>query len=178
MKHYSIAVVLLVLTFAGCKDQPDNGKLTVRKQTEVTADETKEVFVNDVGVASFPTPTGWRPNRSNGNTAIILTRENADGQPPNEMFSIDIGKPLTNSVEESAKGIAEKFNGTVTAFADGLDGETAFRVSVPPNYDTLMPRECIVAHHDDKVCFIFAGSKSKTDIWPAMLELTRSWKWN
>jgi hypothetical protein len=58
-----------------------------------------------------------------------------------------------------------------------IDGENGYRVSIPPNYQQLMPRECIVVHHSGNVCFLFGGSKSEADIWPTLREIADSWVW-
>ncbi|MFN3194075.1 MAG: hypothetical protein ACE361_26440 [Aureliella sp.] len=165
--------VLMPLTIAlylGCEQSNDNGALTVTK--------TGEQWVNDIGIASFPTPLGWMPNRSDGNTVIILTRQGADPETLEEMISIDVGKPVSSEVEGSADGLADKFGGTVSKLPYTVDGSEAYRVSIPPTFDSLMPRECIVIHHNQRVCFLFGGSKAQADLWPTVEAIAKSWQWN
>jgi hypothetical protein len=95
-----------------------------------------------------------------------------------EMISIDVGKPASNDVKGSADGLAAKFGGTTSKLPYNVDGVEAYRVSIPPNYESMMPRECIVIHHEQKVCFLFGGSKSKSEIWPIVEEIAKSWRWN
>jgi hypothetical protein len=73
--------------------------------------------------------------------------------------------------------LAAKFSGSAEAMTVTIDGENGYRVSIPPNYQQLMPRECIVVHHSGNVCFLFGGSKSEADIWPTLREIADSWVW-
>ncbi len=164
----SLLAVLLTLQ-SGCSDPKGNEMLKV--------EQSEGVIVNDVGDGRFPTPTGWTPNRSGGNTAVILTRVDANPQGREEMISIDIGTPKSPDVKASADGFAGKFSGSVTPLPFAVDGEQAYRISIPANYEQLMPRECIVVHHAGKVCFLIGGSKSKVDIWPTLEEIAESWTW-
>lgn len=142
----------------------------------VTMEEDRTL--NDINIATIPTPTGWSPNRSGGNTAVIFLREDADRKNPDEMISIDVGTPTYDGVKASADALAESFGGAVSELSFTVDGESAYRVSIPPNYEQMMPRECVVVHHNSKVCFIFGGSKSQSDIWPTVLEIAKSLDWN
>ena len=165
-----VSLIALLLAFqSGCSDPKGNEILTV--------EQSEGVIVNDVGEARFPTPAGWAPNRSDGNTAVILTRVDANPQDRDEMISIDIGTPVSPDTKASAEGFAGKFSGSVTPLPFAVDGEQAYRVSIPANYEQLMPRECIVVHHAGKVCFLIGGSKSKADIWPTLKEVAESWTW-
>lgn len=186
MNYLRTSLVLLLVIGTGCAPQ-DNGKMTVPEEPKTRSGQSTEsrenssakpTKVNDIGIATLPTPAGWLPNRSNGNTALIFVRVNASQTQPDEMISIDLGKASAATAKESAEALAKKFGGTVSDFTAGLDGETAFRVSVPPNYKQLMPRECLVAHRADQVCFVFGGSKSKADIWPVLLGIAETWEWN
>jgi len=170
MRHPIFRVLFLVFALpAGCGEPKGNEKLAVRSKAGV--------LTNDVGIATFPTPDGWTPNRSSGNTAVILTRIGANRQNLDEMISIDIGQPASPDSEQSAKSLAAKFSGTVTPLSFPVDGETGYRVSIPPNYEKLMPRECIVVHRGGQVCFLFGGSKSRAEIWPTLSAIAQSWKW-
>lgn len=133
---------------------------------------------NDIGIATIPTPKGWLPNRSGGNTAVVFLRKGADRKNPDEMITIDVGKPASERAKETADALAQKFGGVVSDLPFAVDGEVAYKVSVSPNYEKLMPRECVVVHHKNKACIIFGGSKSRTEIWPAISEIAKSLKWN
>ena len=164
---------LIIITLAfhtGCEPSKDNSALSVTKMGGQ--------LVNDIGLASFPTPKGWMSNRSNGNTIAVLTRKGANPAALEEMVSIDVGKPASNDVKSSADSLAKKFGGSVSRLPYNVDGVEAYRVSIPPNYESMMPRECIVVHHNQKVCFLFGGSKSQADIWPTVDEIAKSWSWN
>ncbi len=161
--------VFAIAVHAGCGEPKSNEMLTV--------EETDGIIFNDVGVAKFPTPNGWTPNRSNDNTVVVLLRSNANRENPDQLISIDIGTPDSPDVEASADGFAKKFGGVVSSFSFTVDGESAYRVSIPPNYEQMVPRDCIVVHHNGKACFLIAGSKSKDDIWPTLEEIAHSWKW-
>lgn len=168
--RWFLGLLLLGFVFpTGCSEPKGNQKLTVEK--------TDDVLMNDIVIATFPTPEGWTPNRSGGNTAVILTPVDANPENPEEMISVDVGKPVSPEVEASAKGLAAKFSGTVTPLPSQIDGEPAYRVSVPPSYEQIMPRECIVVHHAGQVCFLFGASKTTADIWPALSAVAQSWKW-
>lgn len=164
-----IFIVLVVGFGSGCSE-PD-------ETTLVGGDKQSETETYDIGIAHFVVPEGWAPNRSDGNTAVILTRETADRSNLSEMISIDIGIPASATAEESAIGFSDKFSGTVETLDQDLDGETAFRVSIPATYSELLPRECIVAHHNGKVCFLIAGSNAKDEIWPVLSDIADSWEW-
>lgn len=142
----------------------------------VSKEEGREL--NDIGIATIPTPVGWSPNRSGGKTAAIFSRKGADPKNLDEMISIDIGTATTESAKGSADGLAKKFGGEVAELPFAIDGEIAFKVSIAPDYEQMRPRECIVTHHNSKVCFIFGASKTKDDIWPAVSEIAKSFKWN
>ncbi len=116
--------------------------------------------------------------RSNGNTAAILTRAGTNPSNAEELISIDIGNPMSDKVKESAESLANKFGGKVLRLSYEVDGAEAYRVSIAPNYDSVMPRDCIVMHHKKKVCFLFGGSKSKSDIWPTVEAIAGSWTWD
>jgi len=163
-------IIITLLFYVGCGQPNENGALSVTK--------TERHLVNDIGIASFTTPEGWTPNRSDGNTAAILTRNGANPTALEEMISIDVGKPTSPDVKGSADGLAKKFGGTVFELPYAVDGADAYRVSIPPNYESMLPRECIVVHHNQKVCFLFGGSKSRSNIWPTVDEIARSWNWN
>ncbi len=165
---YLLLFLCIVFPF-GCREPKGNRKLSV--------EQADGVLINDVRIATFPTPDGWIPNRSGGNTAVILTRIGANRQNPDEVISIDIGKPVSPDVIASANALAAKFSGTATPLSFEVDGEPAYRVSIPPNYEKIMPRECIVVHHADQVCFLFGGSKSTADIWPVLCVVAESWNW-
>ena len=170
MQRFVFWLLLLCLAFPlGCGEPRGNQNLTV--------DKSEGIFVNDVQIATFPTPDGWAPNRSGGNTAVILTRVDANRQNPDEMISIDIGKPVSPDALASANALAAKFSGRAAPLLFEIDGEPAYRVSIPPNYETMMPRECIVVHHGGQVCFLFGGSKSTSDIWPTLAVVAESWRW-
>ena len=160
----------LIVVNAGCREPEGNDMLSVT--------ESDGVQVNDVGVATFPTPGGWSSNRSNRDTAVILIRSDANRRNPSEMISIDIGMPQSPNARASADAFAKKFSGRVRDLPFDVDGESAYRVSIPANYDQLMPRECIVVHHGNKACFLIAGSKSKSKIWPTLTAIAKSWRWN
>ena len=169
----SLLVSFLVVSIGiqlGCGKPKDNQKLTVN--------QSGGVITNDVGIAKFATPKGWTPNRSDGNTAVILTRVNANLQNPDEMISIDVGAPVAADAKASADGFANKFSGSVSPLPFAVDGAEAYRVSIPANYEQMLPRECIVVHHGGKLCFLIGGSKSQADIWPALTEIAKSWTWN
>ncbi|GEM_PF-3922334 len=171
MQHTTISFLLFIITLStGCKESNDNGAVTVKN--------TGGHLINDIGIASFPTPEGWMPNRSGGNTAMILTRKGAIPEALEEMISIDVGNPASFDVKGSADGLATKFGGTASKLPYAIDGAEAYRVSIPPSYEKMMPRECIVFHHGQKVCFLFGGSKSKADIWPIVDNIAQSWTWN
>ena len=164
------ATLLALSLFSGCNEPQGNEMLSVTK------DEGRAL--NNIGIATIPTPTGWSPNRSGGNTAVIFLRTDADQKSPDEMISIDIGTPSSESAKGSADGLAKKFGGEVADLSFTVDGEIAYKVSIPPNHEQMMPRECVVTHHNNKVCFIFGGSKSRNDIWPTVSEIAESLEWN
>jgi hypothetical protein len=169
--HFLVSAACLVLSLlSGCKE-PEGKQIP-----SISKDEGRQS--NDIGIATIPTPMGWLPNRSGGNTAIIFLREQADQKNPDEMISIDVGTPSFKEVKESADGLAKKFGGAVSDLPFKIDGEVAYQVSIPPNYEQVMPRECVVVHHNDKVCFIFGASKSQSDIRPTILEIAKSMEWN
>lgn len=171
MRQAIATLVIIMLAFhVGCEQSKDNGALTVSK--------AEGQVVNDVGLASFSTPVGWMSNRSDGNTVAILTRKGADPTALEEMISIDIGKPLLSDVKDSADSLALEFGGTVSKLPYNVDGAEAYRVSIPPNYESMMPRECIVVQYNQKLCFLFGGSKCQADIWPTVEEVAKSWRWN
>lgn len=163
--------MLLTLSLTtGCNEPTGNGMLSVSQDTESS--------LNDIGIAAIPTPAGWLPNRSGGNTAVIFLRKDATPNNPEEMISIDIGAPSSDNVKQSADSLAKKFGGQVADLSFTIDGETAYKVSVPPNHEQLTPRECVVTHHNNQVCIVFGASKSQNDIWPTVLTIAESLKWN
>ena len=86
-------IIITLLFYVGCGQPNENGALSVTK--------TERHLVNDIGIASFTTPEGWTPNRSDGNTAAILTRNGANPTALEEMISIDVGKPTSPDVKGS-----------------------------------------------------------------------------
>ena len=171
MRQTVTALITFTLVFyVGCGQQSDNGALSVTK--------TGDHLAIDIGIASFPTPKGWMPNRSDGNTVVILIRKGADPAALEEMISIDVGVPVSPDAKGTADALAKGFGGTVSELPYTVDGVDAYRVSIPDNYESMMPRECIVVHHNQKVCFLFGGSKSRKDIWPTVDEIAKSWSWN
>ena len=152
-------------------------------ETEASPNERLSVIkkdgglVNDIGIATFPTPDGWVPRRSGGNTSVIFLRTGSDQTQPNEMISIDVGTAASSGVKQSAEALARKFSGTASLLDSEIDGETAYRVSIPPKYNQLMPRECIVVHRGNQVCFVFGASKIEDEIWPTVSGIAKSWSW-
>ena len=182
---FAVAICFVSTLHLGCTPSPSSSTPEQSSsQSEPNGNELLSVAKdgdstsNNIGIATFPTPNGWLPNRSGGNTAVIFVRKDAQSGNLDEMISIDIGTPSSDGAKESADGLAKKFGGIVSELPFTVDGEVAYKVSVPPNYAQLMPRECIVAHHNNKVCFIFGGSKSKNAIWPTISEIAQSWRWN
>lgn len=170
MRQSLLFLTLLSFGFPlGCGKQ-------VSDQPQLTG-VTVDVFVNDIGIATFPTPEGWTPNSSDGNTAMILTRVGADPQALEEMISIDIGKAASPDAQATANALAAKFSGTVTSLPFQVDGEMAYRISIPPNHEQLMPRECVVVHRGDHACILFGGSKATADIWTPLSAVVQSWSW-
>jgi hypothetical protein len=143
----------------------------------LTIEKSGGVTVCDVGVAKFPVPAGWVPNHSTGDSAVILTRVNANPLDCDEMIVINISPPVTPKTKESADGYAGQYYGHVVLPPFTVDGEHAYRVSMSANSGQLEPRECIVVHHADKACFLVGGSKSKQGIWPTVKEVADSWTW-
>ena len=182
---FAFAACLISALHLGCNQSPSStpperaSTLPAAKGNELlTVAKDGDSNSNNIGIATFPTPSGWLPNRSGGNTAVVFLRNGAQQASPDEMISIDIGTPSSEGVKESADSLAIKFGGVVSELPFTIDGEVAYKVTVPPNYEQLLPRECIVSHHNDKACFIFGGSKSKEEIWPTVLEIAKSWRWN
>ena len=167
---FFVKACLALSLLSGCEKPEGNQMLSVTKEEGGTS--------NDIGIATIPTPIGWLPNRSGGNTAVVFLRKDADREKPDEVISIDVGTPTSAGVKGSADGIAEKFGGTVSELPFAVDGEMAYKVSIPPNFEQVMPRECVVVHHNNKACFIFGGSKSQNEIWPTISEIAKSLRWN
>jgi hypothetical protein len=164
-----IFILLTGVLQLGCEEPRGNDKLSV-----VTEDER---IVNDIGFARLPTPDGWTPNRSGGATSVVFIREDANRAKPEEVISIESGKPIESSVRASADAFAAKFAGSVAELPFDIDGESAFRVVIPQKLDQLFPRQCIVVHHGDKVCFVIGASKSENEIGPVLDGIAKSWKW-
>jgi hypothetical protein len=166
----TFAVTFAITFVIGCGPASSTGPLNVN-----SVDGQQ---MNDFGVASIPTPAGWEPNRSDGNTVLILTRSGANRQAPEEMISFDVGRALVADAEGTARSLAAKFGGTIKKLAFKIDGSDAYRVSIPPSYDRLMPRECLVVHSADKACIVFGASKKQADLWPTLEGISKAWKWN
>ena len=115
-------------------------------------------FFCDVTYATFRTPKGWSPNRSGGNTYAILSRV-GESYPFTQMISIDIGKPVAPTTEATANAFAKKWNGQVAPISSKIDGETAFRVNIPPDHKTVRPIDCIIAIRDGRLFMLIGGAR-------------------
>ena len=135
-------------------------------------------FLCDVTYATFETPKGWVPNRSGKNTYAILSRANETYPYLTRMISIDIGKPVEPTTKAVAEAFANKWRkGQVEVLSLQIDGEVAFRVTVPPNNNTMQPVDCVIAMRDGVVFMLIGGAKANGDVSDALDEVVASWKW-
>lgn len=168
MKPKSLILLAVVITMiVGCGPA---GSLEV---TNVDGQQ-----INNIGIASIATPDGWAPNRSDGKTVLVLMRSGANRQAPSELISFDVGSAIAPDAAGTANGLAAKFGGTASELPFKIDGADAYRVSIPPNYEKLMPRECLVVHAGDQACIVFGASKEQADPWPTLEGIAKAWKWN
>jgi hypothetical protein len=134
-------------------------------------------YICDVKFATFKTPKGWRPNRSEKQTYAILTRSNETYPNVTQMISIDIGKPVAPTAALMADEFAKKWNGSVIKGSLKVDGEEGFRVKVTPNKKEVRPVDCVVVLKNKRVFMLIGGSKENKGLEKAIDDLVASWKW-
>ncbi len=168
---YYLLIMLAILVQLGCARRQD-GRLVV---TRDPSDASR--FVCDVQFATFKTPKGWAPNRSDGTAYAILSRSNETYPNLSRMISIDIGKPVDPTARASAEGFAADWHGRVEDASLTLDGETAFRVIIPPDNKTVWPIDAIATRKDGRLFLIIGGARETGDVNAAIDDLVASWKW-
>jgi hypothetical protein len=134
-------------------------------------------WICDVKYATFKTPKGWQPNRSDKPSSAILSQASESYPNLTQMISVDIGRPGVPTTKATADAFAKKWNGQVDKVPLKVDGETAFRVTIPPDKKTVRPIDCIIAMKAGRLFMLIGGAKEKGDVSKALDELVASWKW-
>ncbi len=169
--EYYLLIALALLVPRGCA-QRQNDRLVV---TRDPSDASR--FVCDVKFATFRTPKGWTPNRSDGTAYAILSRSNETYPNLSQMVSIEIGTPVDPTARGSAEGFAADWRGRVEDASLTLDGETAFRVTIPPDNKTVRPVDCVAAMKSGRLFLIIGGARETGDVNAAIDDIVASWKW-
>lgn len=166
---FAICTVFMAAAFACAQD---DGVIDVRRAPN---DPTR--YLCDIGFATFTTPKGWSPNRSDKPTYAILTHEGETYPQITKMISIDAGKPVSPTSKGMADALAKKWKGKVMGEIIELGGESAYRINCKPNPNRIQPIDCIVVVKDERVLMLIAGAKDLGEIDVALTELAASWKW-
>lgn len=170
MSHYLGA--LLVACLLVCNVLAEDERLVVRQDPK---DPSR--FHCDIKYATFTTPEGWEPNRSGGNTYAALSSSSETSPDLTKLISIDVGKPAKPTAKQMAIAFAKQWKGQVAQDPLKLDGEEAYRVTIPPDNKTLRPAECIIAIQGGRAFLLIGGAKQEGALGKAMDELVDSWKW-
>ena len=176
MRNANLLILSVVcLVIAGCAGSKKDSK----DETKNESKSKKSSPINNIGIATFRTPDGWTANRvREGYSVISIYRENGNRNDPSEKITIEVGSPLDSSVKNSAKVYAQSHSGKYSKHSSDVAGKPAFRVKIKGDSGKLGPRDCIVAHHAGKVCYIIANSKSDQDLLPVLEKIVSTWKWN
>jgi hypothetical protein len=166
------ALMLITIAVLTCGVDRQKDRLVVRSDPD---DPSR--FICDVKFATFATPKGWRPNRSEKATYAILTRADEAYPDITEMISIDIGKPVLPTAELTAEAFAKKWKGKVLKEPVKIDGEKGIRVTVTANKKDVRPIDCVVVIKDKRAFMLIGGAKEKNGLEKAIDELVASWKW-
>ncbi len=168
---YYLLIVLAILVQRGCSRRQDDRLVVTRDPSDASRS------VCDVQFATFRTPKDWTPNRSDGTTYAILTRSNETYPNLSQMISIDIGMPVDPTARASADGFAADWRGRVEDASLTLDGEMAFRVTIPPDNKTVRPIDAVVTMKDGRLFMVIGGARETGDVNAAIDEIVASWKW-
>ncbi len=169
-KHY-LLMALAILVQPGCGRRQDD-RLAVTKDP---SDASR--FLCDVTFATFRTPKGWAPNSSDGTTCAILSRSDEVYPNLSRMITIDIGKSVDPTAKVSADAFAAEWGGRVEDASLTVDGETAFRVTIPPDKRTVRPIDAVVMSKDGQLFMIIGGAMETGDVNAAIDDIVASWKW-
>lgn len=166
-----LLVALVILVQPGC-DRRQDDRLVVAKDP---SDASR--FLCDIKFATFRTPKGWTPNRSDKETYVILSRSNETYPNLSQMISIDVGKPVIPTARASADGFAANWRGRVEDASLSVDGEVAFRVTIPPDKKMVRPIDAVVTMRDGRLFMIMGGARETGDVNAAIDDIVASWKW-
>jgi len=170
MQH-NLLTALTIAVLSGCAFGQDD-RLVVKKDPS-----NASRFICDVKYATFKTPKGWRPNRSDKNTYAVLSRSNETYPNLTQMISIDIGKPVAPTAKAVADAFAKKWHGQVEESSLNIDGETGFRVTIPPDNKTVRPIDCVITMKRERVFMLIGAAKQNGELSNALDEIVASWKW-
>jgi hypothetical protein len=170
MRNVLFALAALCFVFVPADGQ--EGRLLVKQNA---ADPSRQDC--DVTIATFTTPKNWQAHPSDKNTYALLTR--ASEQHPNltSMITIDLGKPKLPTAKASADDFAKEWKGRVDEKPLKLDGEVAYRVTIPPDGKTLRPVECVVAYRAGRLVLVIGGTNEMAGVHAEIEEVVGTWKW-
>lgn len=171
MNRPCFAICIVLFTTAFARSQDGDGIDVKRAPNDPTR------YVCDIGFATFMTPKGWNPNRSDKPTYAILTHEGEAYPRITKMISIDAGKPVVPTSKGMADALAKKWNGKVLDKTIELGGESAYRVNCEPNPNRIQPIDCIVVVKDGRVLMLMGGARKAGETAVALTELAASWEW-
>ncbi|MDZ7619970.1 MAG: hypothetical protein U1E05_23465, partial [Patescibacteria group bacterium] len=58
-----------------------------------------------------------------------------------------------------------------------VDGEMAFRVTCPPDNETVRPIDCVVMMKEGRMFMLIGGARETGELNAAIDEIAASWKW-
>jgi hypothetical protein len=170
MKPFNSAFCFLFLCGAFAFSQDD--RLVVKKDPT-----DPKRLICELKHATFKVPEGWQPNRSDGKTQCILTKSTDKPASPSQMIMIDVGKPSDPNPKDLAKSFAKMWGGEVLEKTLKVDGEEAFKISIPPTEKKVQPTNAIVVIKDARVFMLIGGAKSDEKLDKVLEQLAADWRW-
>lgn len=164
--HFPQLVLLSLLAIGGgCGQQTPAPTPGAAAQGELIA----------FGDFAFALPKDWFVARTNtAQTKAFLVHLGPDGQVPDGMFKVDVGKPVLPTILETAQQFAGD-DGTLTeglkvAGADAIQVET-------PSVTNLRPRLIVVCQHGDNIYLIMGSREGEMDLKQPLEQILSTWQW-
>lgn len=170
-----VACLALLLSAAPAIAQTQKDPVIVRRHPD---DETR--LQAELRQAFFTVPKNWKPNLAGGpnKSAVILTF-GAETKEEDLTARIDIGIGISKAPtsKDLAETWAKEWAGVVEKETVQLDGEEAYRVTIPAD-GTLKPTEAILLVKDKRGFMLMGGAKEPSKaLSEALEEIRKTWKW-
>lgn len=170
-----LPIILAIWPLAGCGVGIDD-RFAVTKDP---ADSSR--LVCDCKFATFTVPKGWKAKMvdgwETGGSYALLTPLNESRDNLSQAITIGIGEPVKPNAKARAAAFAAEWHGRLEDASLNVDGETGFRVIIPPDKKDMQPIDRVVAMKHGRLFSITASAKESGEANAAVDQIVASWKW-